>query len=115
MLLILVSERLPFCVTQLVLFHLVSVLFFWNQLTALSEGACIQGVRALDARIADRNVTVFRPSWGLLRQTWVGPLNHGAVMTLCIRQVGLPSSHLGKFLGHSKVLRDFLVSPHSST
>jgi hypothetical protein len=32
MLLILVSERLPFCVTHLVL------CFFWNQLTALSEG-----------------------------------------------------------------------------
>jgi hypothetical protein len=37
MLLIVVSERLPFCVTQLVLFHLVFC-FFWNQFTALSEG-----------------------------------------------------------------------------
>jgi hypothetical protein len=42
MLLILVSERLPFCVTQLVLFHLV--LFFWNQLTALSEGCLYMSV-----------------------------------------------------------------------
>jgi hypothetical protein len=37
MLLTLISERLPFCVTQLVLFHFVSALFFWNQLTVLSE------------------------------------------------------------------------------